>query len=100
MSAYAIFDNVAVRDLETLEEYKRRVPAVVQQFGGRYVVLGGETRVVEGDWRPRFLVMLEFPTFERATAWYESPEYRTLKALRLSSVQSNGILVNGLETSA
>jgi uncharacterized protein (DUF1330 family) len=98
MSAYALFDNVAVRDPDTLEEYKRQVQSVVQQFGGRYVVLGGETRVVEGDWRPRFLVMLEFPSFERATAWYESPEYAALKALRLSSVQSNGILVSGLET--
>jgi uncharacterized protein (DUF1330 family) len=100
MPAYALFDNVDVRDPSGLEEYKRNVGAVVSRYGGRYVVLGGALKVVEGDWTPRFLVMIEFPSLEQATAWYDSPDYQALKALRLASVRSNGVLMGGVETTS
>jgi len=42
--------------------------------------------------------MIEFPSFEHVKSWYDAPEYRALKARRLSAVQSNGVLIAGLDT--
>jgi len=96
MSAYCLFDNLEVTDGAKLEEYKSRVLPTVQRYGGRYVVLGGGTDVVEGQWRPTYPVMLEFPSLEHAHRWYDSEEYRELKSLRLSAVRSNGVFMEGL----
>ena len=60
----------------------------------------GEPAVVEGNWRPSFLVMIEFPSLERATAWYSSDDYKDLKAMRLSAVDSEGVLMTGIEEAA
>ena len=98
MSAYALFDNVEVHDAAGLEIYKSRVQPVVERYGGRYVVLGGSTEIIEGDWHPRFLVMIEFPSLEDAQRWYASPDYEELKAIRQSSVRSNGVLIGGLSS--
>ncbi len=51
---------------------------------------------MEGEWHPNFPVMIEFPSLERAHQWYESHEYRELKALRLSAVRSNAVFIEGL----
>jgi uncharacterized protein (DUF1330 family) len=96
MAAYCLFDNVEVIDGGKLEEYKARVGPVVEQYGGRYVVLGGRVDLVEGAWRPTFPVMIEFPDLERAHAWYDSDEYRELKALRHSAVRANAVFLEGL----
>ena len=96
MATYCLFDNVEVLDPEKLEEYARRVAPIVAQYGGRYVVLGGQVDLVEGDWQPTHPVMLEFPSLEQAHRWYSSDEYRDLKALRLSAVRSNAVFIEGL----
>ncbi|MDA2933626.1 DUF1330 domain-containing protein [Acidobacteria bacterium AH-259-D05] len=70
--------------------------SVVEQYGGHYVVRGGEFDVIEGDWRPVRLVILQFPSLEQARRWYDSEEYRELKALRLAATHSNGVIVEGL----
>ncbi|MFN0180313.1 MAG: DUF1330 domain-containing protein [Gemmatimonadales bacterium] len=97
MAAYCLFDNLEVRDPAALDEYKRRVAPVVQKYGGRYVVLGGTVDLMEGAWRPRFPVMIEFPTLADAHRWYGSDDYRELKALRLSAVRSSAVFLEGLE---
>ena len=86
-----------MKDPTKLAEYKAAVAPVVAAYGGRYRVLGGEPTVVEGDWRLSFLVMIEFPSVERATAWYGSDEYKELKAMRLSAVDADGVLMTGIE---
>ena len=96
MSAYCLFDNLEVTDGAKLEEYKSRVLPTVQRYGGRYVVLGGRTDVVEGQWRPTYPVMLEFPSLEHAHRWYDSEEYRALKALRLRTARGSVVLVEGV----
>lgn len=96
MAAYCLFDNLEVVDGPKLEEYKSRVAPVVQRYGGRYVVLGGRVDLMEGQWRPTFPVMIEFPDLDRAHEWYTSDEYRELKALRLSAVKSNAVFIEGL----
>ena len=96
MSAYCLFDNRVVKNPAKLEEYKKRVLPVVEKYHGKYVVLGGETEVVEGNWKPTYLVMIEFPNQELAKKWYYSEEYRDLKALRLSATESNAAIIAGV----
>ena len=96
MAGYCLFDNLEVLDAGKLEEYKSKVFPMVERYGGRYVVLGGQVNVMEGQWRPTFPVMIEFPSLDRAHEWYASDEYRELKALRLSAVRSNAVFIEGL----
>jgi uncharacterized protein (DUF1330 family) len=96
MSSYVLFDNLEVLDAAKLDDYKPRASAVVARYGGRYVVLGGPAQILEGNWSPIYPVMLEFPTRAHASAWYESSEYRALKAMRLSAVRSSAVLLTGM----
>jgi uncharacterized protein (DUF1330 family) len=97
MSAYFLFQNLTVDDAAAFEEYKRRVPETVTRYGGAYRILGGAAQVVEGA--GTFAapdVMIEFPSVEAARAWYQSDDYRPLKAMRLAALRANGLLVEGL----
>ena len=97
MSAYCFFDVLEVIDPEKLEEYRDGVLATVEQYGGRYLTVGGRSDVVEGQWRPVFPVLIEFPNLEQAHKWYESEEYRDLKALRLAATRGNAVFIEGTE---
>lgn len=96
MSAYCIFDNIQLLDISKLNSYKQQVAEVVKKFNGRYIVLGGQQRVIEGSWTPTYLVIIEFPDYETANAWYDSEEYRDLKKLRLQGVLCNAVITDGL----
>lgn len=96
MKGYCLFNNIEVHNPEKLEVYKNRVAPVVEKFGGKYIILGGQFMPVEGDWRPAFLVMIEFPSYEKATQWYYSDEYAELKGIRQSAADCDGIIVEGL----
>ncbi len=95
MSAYLIAD-VSVTDPAGFEEYRKQVPATIAKHGGRFVARGGAIHTLEGDWRPKRLVVLEFPSVEQARRWYDSEEYRGPKALRLRTAKTNLILVEGM----
>src|SRR3954468_5414102 len=81
MAAYLIAD-VDVTDGAAFEEYRREVLATEARYGGRYLGRGGGTKVLEGDWEPHSLVIVEFPDMASLMKWYNSPEYRRLKAIR------------------
>ncbi|HEX7786463.1 MAG TPA: DUF1330 domain-containing protein [Methylomirabilota bacterium] len=95
MAAYIIVD-LTVTDLPTMEEYRKRVPATVAKYGGRFLVRGGAHQTVEGDWKPNRVVVLEFPSMEQAKRWYDSEEYREPKAMRLRAGRANLIMVEGV----
>jgi uncharacterized protein (DUF1330 family) len=95
MSAYFIVD-IDIHDAPGLEEYRNQVPATLTKYGGRFIVRGGKLERLEGDWQPKRLVLLEFPSVEQAKRWYDSEEYRPLKAMRLKASSSNLILVDGV----
>ena len=97
MPAYCFFDNIKVNDPFKLEEYKKSVGQVVERYGGRYLVLGGQMHVVEGEWKPVYPVIIEFPNLEHAHSWYNSDEYRELKTLRQSAGEFNAVFIEGLE---
>ena len=95
MPGYAIAD-VEVTDPAAFEEYRARVPATIAAYGGRYLVRGGATEVKEGDWSPRRLIVLEFPSLARAREWYASPEYAPLIALRERSARTRLVFAEGV----
>jgi uncharacterized protein (DUF1330 family) len=95
MAAYVIVD-IDVTDPVKYEEYKKIAAPTVAAFGGRYIVRGGKVEALEGDWRFERLVVLEFPTAERAREWWRSESYRGAKALRHASAKSKMILVEGM----
>jgi uncharacterized protein (DUF1330 family) len=87
---------LAIDDMPGLQHYVQEVPATIQKYGGRYQVRGATWEAVEGDWRPNRIVVVEFPSVERAKAWYTSEEYEPLKKERQRASRANIILVEGV----
>jgi len=96
MSAY-IITEVTIHDQKAYEEYKKLVPATIAAYGGRFVVRGAKTESLEGDWNPERIVVLEFPTVERAKEWYNSKEYAPAKKIRHANATSKMIVVQGFD---
>ncbi len=95
MSAYVIVET-DIHDPEQYERYKAASPGAVAAGGGRFVVRGGETAVLEGDWRPTRLVVLEFEDLEAAKRWYASERYQEAKKLRAGAARLNMVAVEGV----
>jgi uncharacterized protein (DUF1330 family) len=95
MPAYLIL-NIHVKDPEEYAAYRERSPATVEAYGGTYLVRGGDFEVVEGDWQPERIVVLEFPSADRAREWYQSPEYQEIAPMRRRAAPSDIVLVEGL----
>ncbi len=95
MSAYIIV-NVDVKDPTLYEEYRKLVPASIEKYGGKFVARGGKHEVLEGEWQPNRLVILEFPSYDQAQAWYHSEEYREPKAMRFNAANAELVIVEGL----
>jgi len=94
MPAYVIAD-IDVHDPEAYGEYRGLVPGTLQPFGGRFLVRGGDYEPLEGDWRPRRLVVLEFPSAEHARRWYTSADYAAAMAIRHRASAGSIVLVEG-----
>ena len=94
MAAYVLVD-IEVTDQETYDDYRRQVPPLVEKYGGKYLVRGGDLETLEGDWQPKRLIVLEFPSVVNAKQFYDSEEYGPLKALRIKATNSKMVLVEG-----
>jgi uncharacterized protein (DUF1330 family) len=95
MAAYVIAD-LTITDPQGFEEYRQMVPATIAQYGGKYVVRGGQVQTLEGNWDPKRLVVIEFESAERAKQWWACEEYREAKALRQRTAQTNLIIIEGV----
>lgn len=95
MAAYYIVE-IDIQDEARFEEYRQKVPATIARYGGRYLVRGGAYETIEGDWRPKRLAVVEFPSVEQAKRWYDSAEYRPLKELRRQTARGHIVLVEGV----
>ena len=95
MSAYIVVDG-DVTDPVRYEAYKKLAQTAIAKHGGRYLVRGGETRVLEGDWQPNRIVLLEFPSANAIRRFYSSPEYKAARAQREGAAQMNMIAVEGV----
>ena len=94
MSAYIIAD-ISVHDPKLYKEYASVAPGFVEKHQGRYVVRGGEVDVVEGNWHPQRLVVVEFSSTEHAHAFLQDPDYQSVAAMRHAATTSNLIVVEG-----
>jgi uncharacterized protein (DUF1330 family) len=95
MSAYAIFD-VDIRDPVKYQEFMIKGAPAIAEAGGRYLVRGGRFKVYEGDWLPRRLVIIEFPSMDAAEKFYNGPVYQGLKAIRDACSSARLVFVEGI----
>ena len=94
MPAYLIAD-VEVTDPAKYEDYRKLTPGAIAKFGGKFVARGGQTSVLEGDWRPHRVVIIEFPSFEQAKNFYTSVEYTAARRARSGAANARMIVVEG-----
>jgi len=95
MAAFVIVE-VSIRDHQAYEEYKKLTPAAVAAYGGKFVVRGGQAETLEGDWRPERMVVLEFPSVERAKEWWDSELYTKAKVIRQGATDTKMIVIQGV----
>jgi uncharacterized protein (DUF1330 family) len=96
MSAYVIV-HVNVSNPEAYPEYARQVPASLAPFGGEFLVRGGETTVVEGEMPYARHVVIRFPDRASAEAWYASPDYQRILAIRQANSQAVMLIADGFD---
>ncbi len=94
MPAYLIA-NITVISPAAYAEYAAKVPAVLAQYGGRYLARGGAVETLEGKFDFDRLVWIEFPSMEAAKQFYHSPEYAPLLTLRSTATRSSVAFVEG-----
>lgn len=94
MSAYLVID-ISVHDIGRFIEYIDKIPAFIEKHSGRYLVKGEEPTVMEGDWHPERVVVIEFPSREKAKDFLADPDAQSLFALRHETTTSKVVLVDG-----
>jgi uncharacterized protein (DUF1330 family) len=97
MAAYVVV-RVEVTDPERFKRYQQLATASVEKFGGKFVVRGGALVVLEGQWDAPRMVVLEFPSLERATEWYRSPDYREAIEARRGAAKLHLVALEGVTT--
>ena len=95
MAAY-VFIDIDVHDPAGYEEYKKAGAPTIIAYGGKPLARGGKTEVLEGNWQPKRLVLLEFKDMSEAKRWWNSPEYNEAKKLRHRAASANVIFLEGL----
>ena len=95
MKAYVIVD-VDIKDPSRYEEYKKLTPGSLIPFGGKFIVRGAPAESLEGDWRPGRIVVLEFPSKEKAHEWWASEIYAPAKAIRQTISTTKMLVIEGV----
>jgi uncharacterized protein (DUF1330 family) len=95
MAAYVIVE-VNVENTLEYEEYKKLTPTTLAAFDGKFIVRGGQTETLEGEWQPDRIVILEFPTVDRAKEWWNSDDYTKAQAIRQRTAKTKMIVVQGV----
>ena len=91
-----IIARVTVEDAERYAEYAKGSSAAMQKYGARVLVRGGRCEALEGEARPRNVV-IEFESYEQARAYYHSPEYQAAREHRVGVSQGEFLLVEGFD---
>jgi uncharacterized protein (DUF1330 family) len=94
MTAYLVLD-FSVQDLPGFRPYVAEIPTFIEKHGGRYIVRGVKPTVMEGDWAPEGMVILEFPSSQKAKAFLDDPDAQALFAVRHKTTISKLVLVDG-----
>ena len=94
-SAY-IIANVTVTNPEQYAEYRKLSTIAVQVHGAEFCARGGAVEVLEGDWTPDRMVILKFPSMEKAKAYYHSVEYTAAIKARQGASVMRMVVVEGV----
>jgi uncharacterized protein (DUF1330 family) len=94
MNAYLILD-LSIHDMHAFQEYIEKIPELIEKHSGRYVVQGVEPTVIEGDWKPERVVVIEFPSRNAAEAFLQDPGAHALFQIRHQATTSKLLLVDG-----
>jgi uncharacterized protein (DUF1330 family) len=97
MSKGYVYGEVEITDPAEYEKYRPLAAASIAAFGGRYVVRRGDPEVLEGGRNVKLVVVLEFPTRERAMEWYNSAQYQEAKAIRVRAANTHLVVLNGYQ---
>lgn len=94
MNSYLILD-LEIHELEPFQEYIEQIPRLIEKYLGRYMVRGDKPTVIEGNWSPQRVVVIEFPSRKDAENFLSDPESRELFTLRHKTTTSKLVLVDG-----
>jgi uncharacterized protein (DUF1330 family) len=97
MSKGYIYGEVEITDPAEYEKYRPLAAASIESYGGRYIVRRGNPQVLEGDRTIKLVVVLEFPSRERALEWYNSDQYETAKAIRIRAAKTHLVVLDGYD---
>jgi len=95
MAGYILMD-LEITDPDGFREYIKLAGPSVSQYGGKVLVGGAFSDILDGDWKPRRLSIAAFDSVEQVKRWYDSPEYAPAKALRLKVANAKVIVVPGV----
>jgi len=95
VAGYVIVD-LEILDPSGFEQYRERVIGMVKKYGGKYIAASEAVETLEGDWKPKRIVMIEFESMQRARAWFDSEEYQQIGSIRHRTAKTNMILVEGV----
>ena len=96
MAAY-LLAQVEVHDMDQYRKYTAQTPALIEQYGGRFLVRGGEVVTLEGDAPASRVVLIEFPSLQRVQDFYNSEEYQEVLQLRLPASTASFLALDGVE---
>jgi len=95
MTAY-LLGRVKITDPDRYKEYMKKTPEAIEKYGGKFIVRGGDVVTLEGSGETRRMVLIEFPSVEKAKEFYYSPEYQKAKKLREDAAVASFIVIDGV----
>ena len=95
MAAFVVVE-VDVHDKDLYKTYTQLTPASIASYQGKFIARGGDTIVLEGDWQPKRIVLLEFPSVAIANSWWHSEDYTKARAIRQKAASTKMIIIEGV----
>ena len=89
--------QIDVHDPETYAKYTAQTPGIAASYGGKFIVRAGQWECLEGDVKGPRMVMIEFPSYEKAKAWYNSDEYQAIVGIRQKASTGSAYIVEGAD---
>ena len=96
MPAGYVIAQLKVTNPENYKEYVEKVNPIVKKFGGEFLVRAGEFQIFDGETKFPRIIILKFPSYEKALEWYNSEEYKPIKQIRLDNSEGTNIIVKGI----
>ena len=96
MTAY-LLGRVEITDPDRYKEYMKKTPGAIEKYGGKFIVRGGDVVTLEGPEETRRLVLIEFPSLEKAKEFYYSQEYQETKKLRAGAGSGQFLAIDGVD---